>query len=122
MIQLSLRHGDLAYAKHPVLVGHYLGDTIVSAEQKLDAGLDGALSRRLQLGLYPGQIGTHTLFFHNNANHEPGGAVVIGLGQIGDITPGLLTTGVRDALLDYALRIAQWPTERFGPAANPRGS
>ena len=24
-LEISLRHGDLAYARHPVLVGHYLG-------------------------------------------------------------------------------------------------
>ena len=35
MIEVSLRHGDLAYARHAVLVGHYFGDTIVSAEQAL---------------------------------------------------------------------------------------
>jgi CHAT domain-containing protein len=84
--------------------------------------LNGALSRRLQLGLYPGPIGTHALFFHDNARHKPGGALVIGLGQVGQITPGLLSTGVRDALLDYALRIAQWPDERFGPAGSPRAA
>jgi hypothetical protein len=25
-------HGNLAYSKHPVAVGHYAGDAIVSAE------------------------------------------------------------------------------------------
>jgi hypothetical protein len=32
LIEVSVRHGDLAYARYPVLVGHYLGDTVISAE------------------------------------------------------------------------------------------
>lgn len=63
VIEVTLTHGDLAYARHPVLVGHYLGDTIISAEKALDQRLGGALSERLQLGLYPGRLGTHALFF-----------------------------------------------------------
>ncbi|MCG6863663.1 MAG: CHAT domain-containing protein, partial [Chromatiaceae bacterium] len=113
-IRISLLHGSLAYARHPVLVGHYLGDTIVSAELELDRRLGGALSQRQRLGLYPGQSGTHALFFNPKRGGEPGGAAVIGLGQVGELTPGLLIKGVRDAMLDYALRIAQWPDDRFG--------
>lgn len=121
-LQVSLRHGDLAYAKFPVLVGHYLGDSIIYAEKALDDRLKQALSRRLQLGLYPGQLGSHALFFNDKPDGKPGGAVVIGLGQVGELSPGLLTKGVRDALLDYALRIAQWPDERFGPATAVRSA
>ena len=122
VIQVSIRHGDLAYARHPVVVGHYLGDTVISAEAALDGRLGGALSRRLQLGLYPGKIGTHALFFNEKLNGNPGGAVVIGLGQVGDLAPGLLEAGVRNALIDYALQVAQWPDERFGPARAVRSA
>ena len=54
-IEISIRHGDLSYARHPVLVGHYLGDTVVSAEATLDRQLGHALSRRLELGLARGR-------------------------------------------------------------------
>ncbi len=74
------------------------------------------------MGLYPGRCGTHSLFFNRDRDAKPGGAVVIGLGQVGELTPGLLTTGTRDAMLDYALRIAQWPDDRFGPADHPRSA
>lgn len=121
-IQVSLHHGDLAYAQHPVLVGHYLGDTIISAEKALDIRLKQALSNRLQLGLYPGQLGTHAMFFNDKADGKPSGAVVIGLGQVGELSPGLLAKSVRDALLDYALRIAQWPDDRFGPSTSVRSA
>ncbi len=122
VIQVSLRHGNLAYARHPVLVGHYLGDSIISAEQSLDERLGHALSRRLQLGLYPGALGTHALFFNPDRNGKPGGAIVVGLGQVGEMSPGLLAKGVRDAMLNYALRVAQWPDECFGKAGSVRSA
>lgn len=123
VIQVRIRHGDLAYARHPVLVGHYLGDTIVSAEAALDQRLEGALSERMQLGLYPGRVGTHAPFFNQRDGAKPEGAVVVGLGQVGELTPSSLETGVRDALLDYALRIAYWTTgSRFGPADSVRSA
>ncbi|MCB1958999.1 MAG: hydrogenase small subunit, partial [Rhodocyclaceae bacterium] len=122
-IRVSVRHGNLAYARHPVLVGHYTGDTIVSAEGAIDSLLDGALSRRLQLGMYPAENGSHALFFNAEADARPAGALVVGLGQVGELSPGLLEAGVRDALLDFALQVAQWPDEvRFGPRSAPRSA
>ncbi|MFB8829406.1 hypothetical protein ACE0DR_08540 [Azotobacter sp. CWF10] len=114
-IEVSICHGDLSYARHPVMVGHYHGDTILSAEHTLDQQLDGALSRRLQLGLYPGRLDTHALFFNRHPNAKPAGAIVVGLGQVGELAPSLLEAGMRAALLDYALQVAQCPDERFGP-------
>ena len=36
---VSVVHGNLAFARHVIAVGHYAGDTIVSAEQHLDRAL-----------------------------------------------------------------------------------
>ena len=114
IVRVSVRHGNLAYARYPVLVGHYQDDSIVNAERDLDERLDGALTRRMGLGLYPGRLGTYALCLHERPQGKPAGALVIGLGQVGGLAPGLLEAGIRDALLDYALRIAQWPDKRFG--------
>jgi CHAT domain-containing protein len=122
VIQVSVRHGDLAYARHPVLVGHYIGDIIVSAEAALDKRLDKALSRRMELGLYPGAPRTHAVFFNEDPSARPAGAIVVGLGQVGELSTTLLQTGVRDALLDYALQVAHWPDERFGAADGVRSA
>jgi hypothetical protein len=120
VIEVSLRHGDLAYARHAVLVGHYLGDTIVSAELALDKRLRGALSRRRDLGLYPGAAGTYAVFFNEEADGKPVGALVVGLGEVGELSPGLLESGVRDALLDYALQVIHRPDLR--PPEDPQPS
>ena len=124
VIEVSLRHGDLAYARHAVVVGHYLGDTIVSAELALDKRLHGALTRRRDLGLYPGASGSYAVFFNEGADSKPVGALVVGLGQVGELSPGQLETGVRDALLDYALQVIHRPDlpapENPQPQGGPR--
>ncbi|MEZ5628489.1 MAG: CHAT domain-containing protein, partial [Rhodocyclaceae bacterium] len=122
-LAVSIRHGDLAYARYPVLVGHYAGDTIVSAEAAVNQRLGGVLSQRLNLGMYPAANGTHALFFNEVPEHKPSGAIVVGLGLVGELSPGLLEAGVRSALLDFALQVAQWPDDaRFGPASAPRSA
>ncbi|MEJ6003337.1 DUF7379 domain-containing protein [Paucibacter soli] len=111
-LRVSLRHGDLRYARHPVLVGHYQDDTIVNAEASLDQRLRGRqalgpLTRKRELGLYPGAAGSHAVFFNEIAARSPSGALVVGLGQVGELSPGRLEAGVRDLLLDYALQLLQ---------------
>lgn len=114
-LKLSVRHGDLGYARFPVLVGHYQGDTIVSAEAALDARLIGRndpvgpLTRQRDLGLYPGPVGSHGIFFNERPPRKPEGAVVVGLGPFGDLSPSRLEVSTRDALLAYALRMMQRP-------------
>ena len=119
-IKVSVRHGDLAYASHPVLVGHYWGDIIVNAEKQLDHQLDNMLTEQLNLGIYPGPLGTHALFFNKDKNAKPMGAIVLGLGQVGEISPSLLNSCARDAFLSFALKVAQWPDDRFGSIDGPR--
>jgi hypothetical protein len=121
-IQVGITHGSLAYARHPVVVGHYQGDTIVSAERALDRQLDGALSGRADLGIYPGPLGTCTTFFNDSPTAKPSGALVVGLGEVGKLGPGQLEEAMRSALLDFALRIAHWPDDRFGEASRPRSA
>lgn len=121
-LRVSIRHGDLRYARFPVLVGHYAGDTIVSAEAALDWQMkgdqpQGPLSRRRDLGLYPGPHGTHAVFFNDDPRRLPEGALVVGLGQVGELSPGRLETGARDALLEFALRLQTRTATRRGSAA-----
>jgi hypothetical protein len=113
-ITVRIRHSELAYARHPVMLGHYRGDTIVSAEASMDRRMGGALQHSVQLGRYPGPLGTHGLFIPRIMDQHPQGAIVIGLGEVGELSPGGLQEGVRSALLDLALRVVEWPDERFG--------
>jgi tetratricopeptide (TPR) repeat protein len=110
-VSLSVRvtHGDLRYATFPVMVGHYLGDTIVAAEAYLDRKLDNALSQRYQLGIYPGAPGTTAIVRRPTSELDmrlgiPRGAIVIGLGQMGELGTGTLANAVREGALQYALQ------------------
>ncbi|EGK73419.1 hypothetical protein METUNv1_00046 [Methyloversatilis universalis FAM5] len=120
VVTVRVRHCELSYARHPVMVGHYAGDTIVSAEASMDRRMDGALSRSQLLGRYPGAAGTHGVFIPREMHQHPQGAIVIGLGEVGELSPGLLQDGVRHALLDFALQVIEWPDDRFGPADGMR--
>jgi hypothetical protein len=121
-VKLSLRHGDLAYTLNPVCVGHYQGDSIVSGERALDDSLQGLLSQRARLGLYPGPLGTHHVVVNRNPRAQPGGAIVVGLGQIGELTPGKLEQGIGQAVLEYALAVANWTDDRFGDTDSVRSA
>jgi len=99
-IELSVVHGHLAFARFPVLVGHYSGEAFAGAEARLDRALDGGLSARRRMGLYPGRIGTNLVVVKPNS--KPEGAVVVGLGEsIGELSVGSLRQTLRQGILAY---------------------
>jgi CHAT domain-containing protein len=96
-------HGDLAYARFPVMAGHYAGDPILHAEKALDRSIGGILSKRLQLDLYPRAIGSHEIVITPSKAGVTGkGALVVGLGDVGDLTPGGLSATVEAAVVRYS--------------------
>jgi tetratricopeptide (TPR) repeat protein len=98
-IELSVTHGHLAFARFPVLIGHYSGDTFAGTESRLDRALNSRLSERRKMGLYPGRIGTTAILL--DPNSKPRGAVVVGLGQPADLSIGTLRETLRQGLLAY---------------------
>ncbi len=108
-VQVSVVHGNLSFASYLVAVGHYAGDTIISAEKELDQALSKALSRRHQLGIYPGALETSAVFINpkltSNPAAVPRGAIVIGLGTVGNLSAAKLTRAVTRALLEY---VTEW--------------
>ncbi|HVQ77721.1 MAG TPA: CHAT domain-containing protein, partial [Candidatus Binatia bacterium] len=85
---------------HAVVVGHYQGDTIISAEAQIDRQLGGRLTRRQALGLYPGPLNTSETLSGEGAFP---GALVVGLGKVGELKAGLLTETFARALVAHAL-------------------
>ena len=102
---VTIAHGNLAYASYPVAVGHYAGDTIVSAERALDRVLNENLTRLHRLGLYPGPVNTAKIWL--NPVGKPAGAIVIGLGPVGALNPNQLSEGFARAMLAYAFECLQ---------------
>jgi CHAT domain-containing protein len=115
-IKVSVSHGHLRQARFPVMVGHYQEDSIVSAEKELDKQLERRLTQRFNMGVYPGRVGTFEIVLARGGS--PPGALVIGLGEVGELTPEKLRRGVRTAIVGYALLLAeQARTEATGPRA-----
>ncbi len=99
-IKLGVVSGHLAFARYPLLVGHYSGDTFAGTEARLDEVLDGRLTERRLMGLYPGPIGTSAILLDSNA--RPPGAVVVGLGHPAGLSVGVLRRTLRRGLLAFA--------------------
>ncbi|MFL6334512.1 MAG: CHAT domain-containing protein [Pyrinomonadaceae bacterium] len=100
---ISISHGDLRLAKYPLAVGHYDGDTIVHAEKRLDKQLGERLSELFNLYLYPGPEGTAEVITLPHA--KPPGALVIGLGDVGEIKPVIVRNGISNVALRYAMAV-----------------
>ncbi len=103
--RVTIAHGNLAYASHPIMVGHYRGDTIISAEAYLDRVLGGRLRDRLRLNLYPGELNTEVVIL--NLGQKPPGAIIIGLGAVGTLSPGGLTRAIDHGVRAYAITLAE---------------
>jgi len=117
-VEVRVVHGNLMFARHPVAVGHYAGDTIISAERSLDQALKGMLSRRNRLGIYPGALGTSAVFINPrlraNPSASPRGAVVVGLGTVGNLNASALIQSMARALLEY---VTEWREVAIDPPA-----
>ena len=112
-IKVSVAHGNIGYAEYPVAVGHYEGDIITSAESHLNRFLGNRLSLRKKLGLYPGALGSCEIILNPDQYTKPGGAVVMGLGTVGELTGANLASAFSQAALKYAMAVFESSSERF---------
>jgi pimeloyl-ACP methyl ester carboxylesterase/tetratricopeptide (TPR) repeat protein len=114
-IEVVVAHGNVVFSRSPVFVGHYEADAITSAEGHLDARLERRLSLHRQLNLYPGPLGTAEVFWGAGVNGPDfPGAVVVGLGPLGALSPAMLTSTFAHAAVAYA-------TEQVERSSAPQG-
>jgi hypothetical protein len=104
-ISVTVSNGDLAYASFPIVAGHFLNDGILYAEKSIDTILDGRLSLRHRLALYPGDIGTNTVVSISNKQGEFPGTIIVGLGAPGTLTAYLLTKSIAQGVAKYLLNV-----------------
>lgn len=101
-ITVRVVHGSLEKSKFPVAVGHYSGLPLEGAEGFLDWRLEGALRNRQATGNYPDAAGT-AITIAPAEGHRPNGALVLGLGRFGDLTPRVLSEAMAHATSAAAL-------------------
>ncbi len=102
-ITVTVHHGSLDQADHPVLVGHYLATPLSGAEGFVDRRFDNRLSERLERNTYVGDVGTYAYITAPRRRLPADGVLVVGLGEYGDLTPLRLVEAVREALVRHAL-------------------
>ncbi|WP_020559553.1 CHAT domain-containing protein [Thiofilum flexile] len=100
-VDLWVTQGNLEHVSRILVVGHYEGNGIVSAESALDQRLNGRLRELHRLGIYPAALNTADLIL--NTGKQPAGALVIGLGEAGKLTTQALTQTFAQGLLRYAM-------------------
>jgi hypothetical protein len=100
--QVRIRHGNIHYADLPVMVGHYQGDGITGSEAALDRALGGRLTALHRANLYPGPLNTVEIVVQPGAQRSDG-AVVVGLGTLGQLSAASLRETLRHALIRFGL-------------------
>ncbi len=98
-VSISITHGDMGHALYPVMAGHFVGDSIIQAEQVLNQKLDNYFTIRYEANNYPGKIGTHEIVIKKDS--RPSGGIVVGLGDFGELTENTLYVTMKQALLSY---------------------
>lgn len=121
---VQVTHGDLIYLDSPVMVGHRQGvNNLEQAEAVLNRALNNRMQRRLDAGIYAGALSTFALFPRQPDEQFAVGAIVIGIGRIGELSPGRLADSVAQALTTYAIAMLEEhdrsPADRSQPLQLP---
>jgi hypothetical protein len=101
---VRVRHGSLEHAPYRLLLGHFQGLPLTSAEARLNERTDGRLERLLLMNLYPQRLGEMALLEPVD-EAPPQGAVILGLGPSGELAAAQLRGVATRALVRVALNV-----------------
>ena len=106
VVEISIIHSSLACADYPLMIGGFADHPLGGPERFIDRQFAGLLTQWAEVELFPTAVGTSRFIDPNpNAETEPPGCYVIGLGSVVDLQREQLTFGVRQALLDRCDRL-----------------
>lgn len=111
-VKVRIVHGNLSHTTYPVATGHYADAPLSGSEKYLDWCLGGLLKERFQLGLYPADLGTSDIILLPSSS--PTGSILIGLGNMGNLTPLSLESTLSRAFLTYTVQVAEHKEPLFG--------
>jgi CHAT domain-containing protein/pimeloyl-ACP methyl ester carboxylesterase len=111
-LRVAVLNGDLKFVRQPLLVGHYRSLLLTGTERVVDRLVDSAMSRSLDVGLYPDAPGSNQMFDNQREDPDnvfdmarPRAVIVAGLGEEGKLDTTELVYTVRQAILAYAQRV-----------------
>ena len=126
-LAITVVNGDLSFERLPLLIGHYRSTQLTGAEAFIDRMLQRAMTRSLDVDVYPAEPGSHQIFPNTaiDLNRDwltprPEAVIVVGLGQEGDLRPTELSMSVRRAVVAWAQRIVEDARVRGGRDKAPR--
>ena len=104
-LTVTVRHASFEHARHLVVLGHYAGTPFGGAEELADRLLGGRLTARQVLGRYPSTPNDVLRVVPAGGEGREGfaGVAVVGLGEMGDLTPTALARALHNAALEHAL-------------------
>src|SRR5262249_61896116 len=94
-------------------IGHYRATRLTGTEHVVDGLVGGALTRSLEVGLYPVPVGTHQIFINTHPDYtrsvepRPQAVIVAGLGAEGGLRSADLVQTVRQAGIAWAQRLGE---------------
>ena len=112
-LRVTVVNGNLAFVRHPLLVGHYTSSQLSGAALAVNGMVGGVLADALEVGRYPQQAGMAQIFRNTAAPQhdallpQPEGVVVIGLGPEGALSEALLADAVCQGVLAWTERLAE---------------
>lgn len=111
-VHVVVEHGSLKFVRAPLLVGHYLSDSLTGAEYLVDRFIGGTMSTALEMRSYPGQPGDRQIFVNKQKNQDnplamprPESVIVVGLGDEGSLRAKELSKTVRHGVLSWAQQL-----------------
>lgn len=103
ILKLSVAKGDMIYATYPLLMGHFAQDGLYNSELVADKYMKQNLSYKHALNIYPGNIGSHSMFLQSDELFK--GCIVCGLGQAEYLNAFQLSKTIESAVADYLLSL-----------------
>ncbi len=131
-LAVTVVNGNLKFARHPLVVGHYQCLALTGTERVVDGLIGGTMTASLGLGRYPEAPMTQQLFMNRAANMDnplqmprPEAVVVVGLGEEGKLRASDLAHTVRQGVIAWSQHLtdtSDTPTKTFELAATLIGS
>lgn len=121
VLTVEVLNGDLKFIREALLLGHSRSLALTGSEWIVNGLMGNALQEALALGLYPDRLGQHQIFINQYATPDnpfalprPQAAIVVGLGDEGELQPNLLIAAVRQAVLAYQRHLVKPPNGEAG--------
>ena len=106
LVEISIIHASLASADYPLMIGGFADEQLGGQERFIDRQFAGMLTSWSEVDLFPTEVGTSRFIEPTpDAETEPPGCYVIGLGSVVDLQREQLTFSVRQALVDRCTRL-----------------